>query len=131
MSYERVSGPLHLGPWFGKTLGRPMIDAAVLYSRMRYRIDLLQPSPLYGLQHSKVPVLLIQGAQDQSIRPKHAEILARAAPDRVQLWLVPGAGHTMAWTAAHQEFEARVTAWFEEHQHPPGVSNELRSATRH
>ena len=130
MSYERVSGPLHLGPWFGKTLGRPMIDAAVLYSRMRYRIDLLQPSPLYGLQHSKAPVLLIQGAQDQSIRPKHAEILARAAPDRVQLWMVPGAGHTMAWTAAHQEFEARVTAWFEEHQHAPNLANELRSATR-
>lgn len=131
MSYERVSGPLHLGPWFGKTFGRLMIDAAVLYSRMRYRIDLLQPSPLYGLQHSKVPVLLIQGAQDQSIRPKHAEILARAAPDRVQLWMVPGAGHTMAWTAAHQEFEARVTAWFEEHQHAPNPANELRSATRH
>jgi pimeloyl-ACP methyl ester carboxylesterase len=79
MSYERVSGPLHLGPWFGKTLGQPIIDAAVLYSRMRYGIDLLKPSPLYGLQHSNVPVLLIQGAQDQSIRPKHAEMLDCAA----------------------------------------------------
>ncbi|HEU5414354.1 MAG TPA: alpha/beta fold hydrolase [Candidatus Angelobacter sp.] len=131
MSYERVSSPLHLGPWFGKTLGQPMIDAAVLYSKMRYGIDLLQPSPLYGLQHSRVPVLLIQGAQDQSIRPKHAEILANAASDHAQLWMVPFAGHTMAWTAAHQEFEARVTAWFEEHQHAPGVANELRSAARH
>lgn len=59
ISYERVSGPLHLGPWFGKTLGQPIIDVAVMYSRMRYGIDLLQPSPLYGLQHSRVPVLLI------------------------------------------------------------------------
>lgn len=131
MSYERVSGPLHLGPWFGKTLGQPMIDAAVLYSRMRYGIDLLQPSPLYGLQHSKVPVLLIQGAQDQSIRPKHAQVLANVAPDRVQLWMVPGAGHTMAWTVAHQEFEARVTAWFADHPHAPDVEKELRSDIRH
>lgn len=130
MSYERVSGPLHLGPWFGKTLGRPIIDAAVLYSRMRYGIDLLQPSPLYGLQHSKVPVLLIQGGDDQTIRPRNAEILASAAPDRVQLWMVRGAGHTMAWAAAHQEFEARVTSWFEEYQYARGVTNELRSASR-
>ena len=82
------------------------------------------------LQSLKRTVKLIQGAQDQSIRPKHAEILASAAPDCVELWMVPGAGHTMAWTAAHQEFEARVTAWFEEHQHAPGLANELRSATR-
>lgn len=130
MSYQRVSGPLHLGPWFGKTFGRPIIAAAVLYSKLRYGIDLLQPSPLYGLQHSKVPVLLIQGGEDQTIRPRNAEILARAAPDHVQLWMVPGAGHTMAWTAAHQEFEAKVTAWFQEHQHAQGFVNELRSATR-
>jgi uncharacterized protein len=126
MSYERVSEPLHLGPWFGKTLGQPVIDAAVLYSRTRYGVDLLQPSPLYGLQHSNVPVLLIQGAQDQSIRPKHAEILAKAAPGRVQLWMVPGAGHTMAWTVAHQEFEQRVTAWFTEHQDLPIVRVRLQ-----
>jgi dipeptidyl aminopeptidase/acylaminoacyl peptidase len=131
MSYERVSGPLHLGPWFGKTLGQPIIDAAVLYSRMRYGIDLLKPSPLYGLQHSNVPVLLIQGAQDQSIRPKHAEMLANAAPDRVQLWMVAGAGHSMAWAAAHQEFETGVISWFANHQHGATMQTALRSSAGH
>jgi hypothetical protein len=37
--------------------------------------------------------------------------IAAAATDHVQLWLVPHAGHTMAW-AAHQEFEARLLEWF-------------------
>jgi uncharacterized protein len=116
MSYERVSGPLHVQPWFGRTLGRPVIAAAVLYARLRYGIDLMQPSPLDALERSRVPVLLIHGDQDQNISPRHSIILAHAAPDHVQLWLVPGAAHTGAWAAAHQEFELRVLQWFNLHQ---------------
>jgi dipeptidyl aminopeptidase/acylaminoacyl peptidase len=120
MSYERVSGPLHLGNWFGKTLGRPVIASAVFYTRLRYGIDLLEPSPLHAVQHSSVPVLLIHGALDRTISPRHALILAKAAPDHVQLWLVPNAWHTGAWSAAHDEFEERVLGWFASHsQHIP------------
>jgi dipeptidyl aminopeptidase/acylaminoacyl peptidase len=118
MSYERVSGPLHVQPWFGRTLGRPVIAAAVLYARLRYGIDLMQPSPLDALERSRVPVLLIHGDQDHNISPRHSIILAHAAPDHVQLWLVPGAAHTGAWAAAHQEFELRVLQWFNLHQQP-------------
>jgi uncharacterized protein len=115
MSYERVSGPLHLKPWFGHTLGLPVIASAELYARLRYGIDLLQPSPLEAVEHSAVPVLLIHGDQDRNISPRHAFILAKAAPDHVHLWLVPGAGHTMAWAVAHQEFETRLLEWFQLH----------------
>ena len=115
MSFERVSAPLHLRPWFGRTIGRPIITTAVLYDRWRYGVDLLQPSPLDAIEHSKTAVLLIHGQRDRSISPRHSLILARAAPDHVQLWLVPGAGHTMAWAAAHQEFEWRVLGWFDAH----------------
>jgi dipeptidyl aminopeptidase/acylaminoacyl peptidase len=116
MSYERVSSPLHLQPWFGRTLGLPVIESAVLYARMRYGINLLQPNPLNALKHSTVPVLLIHGEEDRSISPRHAIMLAAAAPDHVQLWLVPNAFHTGAWSAAHQEFEDRVLGWFAQHQ---------------
>jgi len=116
MSYERISGPLHVGDWFGKTLGRPIIMAANSYAQLRYGIDLLKPSPLAALTHSAVPVLLIHGTADQAISPRHSEILAHAAPDHVQLWLVPHAWHTGAWSAAHDEFESRVLGWFSSHQ---------------
>jgi len=117
MSYERVSGFLHLHDWFGKSLGRPIIAAADLYSRARYGIDLLQPSPLDAVKHSSVPVLLIHGELDRSINPRHSVIIAKAAPSHVQLWLVPNAQHTGAWTAAHDEFESRVLGWFIQHEH--------------
>jgi dipeptidyl aminopeptidase/acylaminoacyl peptidase len=116
MSYERVSGPLHLPSWFGRTLGRPVIASAALYARLRYGIDLMQPSPLGALERSRVPVLLIHGDQDHNISPRHSVILAQAARDHVRLWLVPGAAHTGAWSAAHQEFESRVLEWFSGHQ---------------
>ena len=115
MSYERVSVPFHVRPWFGHTLGRPVIAAAVLYARWRYGVDLLAPSPLAGITHSTVPVLLIHGTADAAISPHHSMVLAKAAPNHVQLWLVPNAGHTMAWATARQEFEARLLAWFGAH----------------
>src|SRR5438270_3546387 len=65
MSYERVSGPLHLSPWFGRTLGRPAIWSAVAYARVRYGIHLLQPNPLAAVAHSTVPMLLIHGEEDR------------------------------------------------------------------
>jgi dipeptidyl aminopeptidase/acylaminoacyl peptidase len=115
MSFERVSGPLHLPSWFGRTLGHPAIWSAVVYARLRYGVDLLQPSPLAAVRSSKVPVLLIHGQADRSIAPRHSQLIAAAGPDHVELWLVPHAGHTMAWAAAHQEFESRLLGWFRSH----------------
>ncbi|HVG91534.1 MAG TPA: alpha/beta fold hydrolase [Alphaproteobacteria bacterium] len=117
MSFERVSGPLHLPSWVGRTLGRPAIWSAVVYAHLRYGLDLLQPSPLEAVRSSKVPVLLIHGEADRSIAAWHSQRIANAAPDHVELWLVPHAGHTMAWAAAHQEFESRLLGWFESHPH--------------
>lgn len=116
MSFERVSGPLHLGPWFGRTLGRPAIWSAVVYAHVRYGIDLLKPSPLEAVAHSTVPVLLIHGVDDRNIAPRHSQLIAAAASDHVALWLVPHAGHTMAWAAAHREFERRLLGWFATHK---------------
>ena len=117
MSFERVSGPLHLQSWFGRTLGRPAIWSAVVYAWIRYRIDLLQPNPLDAVRRSKVPVLLIHGEADRSIAPRHSQRIANATPDHVELWLVPHAGHTMAWAVAHEEFESRLLGWFGSHPH--------------
>jgi alpha-beta hydrolase superfamily lysophospholipase len=118
MSFKRVSGPIHLGPWFGETLGRPAIWSAIVYARLRYGIDLLQPSPLDAVIHSKVPVLLIHGDADRNIAPRYSQLIANAATSHVEFWLVPHAGHTMAWSAAHQEFESRLLGWFHAHKPP-------------
>ncbi|HYL92369.1 MAG TPA: alpha/beta fold hydrolase [Alphaproteobacteria bacterium] len=116
MSYERIARPLHLNPWVMKTAGRVMIESAGVYSKVRYGVNILSGSPLDAVKHSSVPVLLIHGEQDVTISPRHSKRIAEAAPDHVQLWLVPNAGHTGAWSAAPQEFELRVLGWFAEHK---------------
>jgi uncharacterized protein len=128
MSYERISGPLHLGPWFGHTVGRPAIWSAVVYARVRFGIDLLQPNPLEAVTHSTVPVLLIHGRDDRNIAPRHSQLIAAAAPAHAELWLVPHAGHTMAWAAGHHEFESRLLGWFASHTCPR--PNLVDSATK-
>jgi pimeloyl-ACP methyl ester carboxylesterase len=124
MSYERVSGPLHVGPWFGHTIGWPVLESAFIYAKLHYHVDLLQPSPLAGIEQSRVPVLLIHGENDRSISPRHGFILAKAAPERVKLWIVPHAGHTMAWSADHQGFEQRLLGWFEQHRRVVAFTHE-------
>ena len=102
----------------------PAIWSAVLYARLRYGGDMLQPSPLDAVAHSSVPVLLIHGDADRNIAPHHSQLIAAAAPGHVELWLVPHAGHTMAWSAAHAEFESRLLSWFSSHAQPRyGISN--------
>jgi uncharacterized protein len=81
-----------------------------VYARVRYGINLLQPSALEAVEHSTVPVLLIHGDADRNIAPRHSQLIAAAAPGHVELWLVPDAGHTMAWAATHHEFETRLLA---------------------
>jgi uncharacterized protein len=128
MSFERVSGPLHFGPWFGRTLGRPAIWSAVVYAHVRYGIDLLQPSPLDAAAHSSVPVLLIHGEDDRNIAPRHSQLIVAAAPGHAELWLVPHAGHTMAWAVVQREFEGRLLRWFATHRRMQGnISNSVTS----
>jgi uncharacterized protein len=118
MSFERVSGSLHFGPWFGRTLGRPAIWSAMAYARLRYGVDLLQPNPLKAVARSTVPVLLVHGEDDRNIAPRHSRLIAAAAPNNVTLWLVPHAGHTMSWAVARTEFENRLLGWFASHSQP-------------
>jgi fermentation-respiration switch protein FrsA (DUF1100 family) len=93
-----------------------------VYARVRYGINLLQPSALEAVEHSTVPVLLIHGDADRNIAPRHSQLIAAAAPGHVELWLVPDAGHTMAWAATHHEFETRLLGWFALHNKPQQTS---------
>jgi uncharacterized protein len=66
-----------------------------------------------ALGESAVPVLLIHGTADQNIPLRHAHAIARANPERVELWTVPGAAHTGAWSAFPAEYETRVLRFLE------------------
>ena len=98
-------------------LVRLLLPPAVLYGRLRYGLDLNDASPEKAICNSRTPVLLIHGLSDDNVPPEHSRILAAADP-AAELWLVPGARHTSASSAAPDEFRRRVLGFFAAHRGP-------------
>jgi pimeloyl-ACP methyl ester carboxylesterase len=111
IAYDRMGQPFHLGPWFGRTLLRPVVEFAFLYVRWKYRLDLQQVSPEDSVAATKVPVLLIHGQIDSNIPLRHSRRIRSRNPNAV-LWEVPNANHCCALTTAPQVFEHRILNWF-------------------
>jgi pimeloyl-ACP methyl ester carboxylesterase len=117
VGYDRVGQFFHTGPWLGRTLLRPVIGFAFLYSRWNYDLNLEQVSPMAAAATTKIPILLIHGQIDSNIPLRHSRRIKSAAP-AVVLWEVPRADHCGAISVAPQEFEARVLNWFDTHTSP-------------
>jgi uncharacterized protein len=113
IAYDRMGQPFHLGPWFGRTLVRPVVEFAFLYVRVKYRQDMQQVSPEDSVAATKVPVLLIHGQIDSNIPLRHAQEIQARDPKAI-LWKVPNADHCGAISAAPEEFEQRLIEWFSE-----------------
>jgi len=100
----------------------PAVWMGLQYARWEYGLDLRAASPESAMPNITVPVLLIHGTADDRTLPAHSETLAAKNPQYVQLWLVPGAGHTGAFGTAPGEFRKRVLNWFADYQNfPPGI----------
>jgi pimeloyl-ACP methyl ester carboxylesterase len=111
IAYDRMGQPFHLGPWFGRTLLRPVVEFAFLYVRWKYRLDMQQVSPEDAVASTTVPVFLIHGQIDGNIPPRHSRRIQARKP-KVLLWKVPNADHCGAISAAPEEFEQRLLKWF-------------------
>jgi uncharacterized protein len=107
VALDRVGYYVGLGPWFGRTLARPLIEVAFIYTRARYHVDLQHANPEDAIRNSTAPILLIHGGADRNILPWHSEELASVDP-HAALWIVPHALHTGAYETAPAEFEHRV-----------------------
>jgi fermentation-respiration switch protein FrsA (DUF1100 family) len=91
------------------------LEAGVASARLRHGVDLRTASPISAIRGASTPVLLIHGLDDNETAPENSIRLHAANPDATELWLVPGAAHTMAWSVARDEFERRVTQFFQSH----------------
>jgi uncharacterized protein len=112
-SFDRIA-EYRLSDW-PRPLVRALVPTALLYGRLRYGIDLYDASAEAALRHTATPVLLIHGLEDRSVPPENSRILAAVDPS-AELWLVPGAGHTSASSAAPGEFTRRVLGFFAAHR---------------
>lgn len=116
VAYDRLAERLGMQHSTARLLLWPAVEPALLYTRARYGLDLAQASPERAVRQTRVPVLLIHGAEDRRIPPEHSRLLRAANPRYAALWEVPHTGHTGAWGTQPQEFQRRVLAWFAGHR---------------
>jgi len=114
IAYDRMGQPLHLGPWVGRTVFRPLVEVAFLRARWKYDLAMEKISPEDSVAASAVPVLLIHGQVDSNIPLRHSRLIQARSP-KTPLWEVPSADHCGAISAAPREFEKRLVQWFGAH----------------
>ncbi|HEY4356054.1 MAG TPA: alpha/beta hydrolase [Acidobacteriaceae bacterium] len=115
VSYERMGLFTHTGTLFWETAARPILEVAILYSRLRWGIYLPNTEPMKAVRRSGLPTLLIAGTEDHLIPMHHAQELYRACPSHCALWIVHGADHGGASRVAGPEFDRRILEWFAQH----------------
>ncbi len=114
-AYDRLGQEFQAGPWVGRTLLRPALEAGLIYARLRYGVDLRQASPERSVAASRTPVLLIHGLADTNLPPRHSEMI-RGSNANVVLWEPAHANHCGASGAEPEEYERRVLEWFDMHR---------------
>lgn len=89
-----------------------------LMARLMYGMDFRNDKPADALAHlGDRPVLLIHGTIDNVVPLHHVFALYEAAANdpNLQVWIVPGAGHTLAFKQSPDEYTRRVVAFFDKY----------------
>jgi pimeloyl-ACP methyl ester carboxylesterase len=118
IAQDRIAQTTGTGWVSSRIAGRPMLETALFYVRLRYGVNLANAQPKTSVAASRVPAMLIAGDTDRNIAPRHAIAIMRTAPSQDVLWEVPNADHGGAVRVAGPEFERRVLGWFGSHQIP-------------
>ncbi|MDX2150593.1 MAG: alpha/beta fold hydrolase [Bryobacteraceae bacterium] len=91
-------------------IAKPAVASALLYTRLRYNLDLTRASTIQAARRLQTPLLLIHGLADTNTPPSHSQAIA-AVNSSIVTWYVPGAPHVAASATQPEEFRRRVLAW--------------------
>lgn len=100
-----------VGKVLGPLLAPLVVRECMLYVLLRYHANLWNVDAAAAVATTPVPILLIHGLTDDETPPENSRRIASRNP-AIQLWLVPGTGHTGAYAADPAAFEARLLEWF-------------------
>ena len=105
---DSVSAMLHMPKWMAK----PMVDCASLVNRLRLGFGFRQANAIEQLHRTTLPILFIQGDQDDIVSPHMLGRLYAACASPVKARLqVHGAGHTLSLTTDRNLYWSTVDAF--------------------
>jgi alpha-beta hydrolase superfamily lysophospholipase len=112
----RVGRQFGLPPPIGPIAATPFVEAALVYTRLRYGLPIGRANPIDAVRTTRVPVLVIEDGDDDRMPAGDAARLAAANPRLVTVWHVAGARHVRTWAAEPDEYPRRVLAFLAAHQ---------------
>ncbi|MBI2084367.1 MAG: prolyl oligopeptidase family serine peptidase [Candidatus Aenigmarchaeota archaeon] len=101
---------------FPGVLKLPFVWLTKFYALLFLRINVNEVSPLNSIQEIDAPILLIHGEKDSQIPAKNSQLLyENSNKSRTELWIVPDAGHGMAFALYPDDYEGKVVEFFDKH----------------
>ena len=89
-----------------------MASFLLAYMRLRFGLDFDRIAPVNNIGRAEADIFLIHGEKDETIPLEQAQALAAAGREgKVQLWIVPGKGHSDCHT--HPQFWEKVQAFLQ------------------
>jgi len=103
----------HIYSIFGP-LKFPFVFTTDLVAKVFFKTSLDQISPALAVKDYDVPIFIIHGSEDKQILVENSHIIKEKNPD-IELWIVDGAGHSLSYSVAKDEYEKRVRSFLRRH----------------
>ena len=114
LSYNRV-----VANWSWRRLKTPyfpLVAMILFFVRRKLRADPEPYSPRYSVAGLKIPVLFINGDNDDLVPMPDAEALYGMCPsEKKEMWVIAGASHAKCAEVGGEVYRDRVTAFFRAH----------------
>lgn len=89
----------------------PIMQVTSVITNIRAGYTFAEASAIAGVEKSRLPLFVIHGDQDHLVPTEMGEKIFEIAKSDKELWIVPGAGHTEAYTIAEEEYKNKLQAF--------------------
>lgn len=90
----------------------PVMQVTSAITKVRAGYTFGEASAIDSVAKNKLPLLIIHGDKDELVPTEMAERIYEKAKSDKELWIVPGAGHTEAYTIAEKEYQDKLKAFW-------------------
>ncbi|MGD6801238.1 alpha/beta hydrolase [Rossellomorea aquimaris] len=91
----------------------PLMEVTSAITNIRAGYTFSEASAVEQVKKNDLPLFIIHGDQDELVPTEMANVLYEKASGEKELWIVPGAGHTEAYTVAEEEYQKRLKEFLE------------------
>lgn len=91
----------------------PIMEVTSGITKLRAGYTFGEASAVDSVMKNKLPLFIIHGDQDELVPTEMANEIFEASTSEKEIWIVPGAGHTEAYTVAEEEYQKRLKAFLD------------------